>query len=169
MSHPAGCAFLIEPIPDWVFSKEDFTEEQRAMARTAEEFVAREVLPRAAEIEAKKDGVVEQLLKRAGEIGLLAIEVPEEYGGLGLDKATAMLVSERAAQLASFSISWGAHTGIGSLPTVYFGTPAQKAKYLPKLASGEWRAGDPRSEPHTRAVGRAAKAPPPRPGGAGVG
>jgi alkylation response protein AidB-like acyl-CoA dehydrogenase len=158
MSHPSGCAFLIEPVPDWVFTKEDFTEEQRAMARTAEEFVEREVLPRAGEIEEKKPGVVPQLLKRAGEIGLLAIEVPEQYGGLGLDKATAMLVSERAAQLASFSISWGAHTGIGSLPTVYFGTPEQKAKYLPKLASGEWLAAYALTEPGSGSDALAARA-----------
>jgi alkylation response protein AidB-like acyl-CoA dehydrogenase len=157
MSHPAGCSFLIDPVPDWVFSKEDFSEEQRAMAHTAEAFVEREVLPRAAEIEEKKEGVVEQLLKRAGKLGLLAIEVPEEYGGLGLDKATAMLVSERAAQLASFSISWGAHTGIGSLPTVYFGTPAQKAKYLPRLASGEWLAAYALTEPDSGSDALAAK------------
>ena len=104
MSVPVGSAFLIEPVPEEIFTPEDFTEEQRAMARTAEEFVDREVIPRIAELEENKPGVVSTLLKRAGEIGLLAIEVPEEYGGLGLDKATAMLVSERAAKVASFSV-----------------------------------------------------------------
>ena len=117
------------------------------MARTAQEFVDREVIPRLAEIEEKKHGVVPDLLRRAGEIGLLAIEVPEAYGGLGLDKATALLVSERAAKLGSFSISWGAHTGIGTLPIVYYGSEAQKQHYLPKLASGEWLAAYALTEP----------------------
>ena len=147
MRVPSGCAFLIEPVPDDVFVLEDFGEEARAMARTAQEFVEREVLPRLGEIEEKKHGVVPDLLRRAGEIGLLAIEVPEAYGGLGLDKSTALLVSERAAKLGSFSISWGAHTGIGTLPIVYYGTEAQKRHYLPKLASGEWLAAYALTEP----------------------
>jgi alkylation response protein AidB-like acyl-CoA dehydrogenase len=147
MPVPAGCAFLIEPVPEDVFVLEDFGEEARAMARTAEEFVDREVLPRLGEIEEKKQGVVPDLLRRAGELGLLAIEVPEAYGGLGLDKATALLVSERAAKLGSFSISWGAHTGIGTLPIVYYGSEAQKQRYLPKLASGEWLAAYALTEP----------------------
>jgi alkylation response protein AidB-like acyl-CoA dehydrogenase len=147
MPVPAGCAFLIEPVPDEVFVLEDFGEEARAMASTAQEFVEREVIPRLGEIEEKKHGVVPDLLRRAGEIGLLAIEVPEAYGGLGLDKATALLVSERAAKLGSFSISWGAHTGIGTLPIVYYGSEAQKRRYLPKLASGEWLAAYALTEP----------------------
>jgi alkylation response protein AidB-like acyl-CoA dehydrogenase len=147
MPVPAGCAFLIEPVPDDVFVFEDFGEEARAMARTAQEFVEREVVPRLGEIEEKKHGVVPDLLRRAGEIGLLAIEVPEAYGGLGLDKATALLVSERAAKLGSFSISWGAHTGIGTLPIVHYGSEAQKRHYLPKLASGEWLAAYALTEP----------------------
>jgi alkylation response protein AidB-like acyl-CoA dehydrogenase len=147
MPVPSGCAFLIEPVPDDVFVLEDFGEEARAMARTAQEFVDREVIPRLGEIEEKKHGVVPNLLRRAGEIGLLAIEVPEAYGGLGLDKSTALLVSERAAKLGSFSISWGAHTGIGTLPIVYYGSEAQKQHYLPKLASGEWLAAYALTEP----------------------
>ena len=147
MPVPPGCAFLIEPVPEDVFVLEDFGEEARAMARTAQEFVDREVIPRLGEIEEKKHGVVPDLLRRAGEIGLLAIEVPEAYGGLGLDKSTALLVSERAARLGSFSISWGAHTGIGTLPIVYYGSEAQKQRYLPKLASGEWLAAYALTEP----------------------
>jgi len=143
----SGCAFLIEPVPDDVFVLEDFGEEARAMAHTAQEFVDREVMPRLGEIEAKKHGVMPDLLHRAGEIGLLAIEVPEAYGGLGLDKATALLVSARAAKVGSFSISWGAHTGIGTLPIVYYGSEAQKRAYLPKLASGEWLAAYALTEP----------------------
>jgi len=147
MPVPPGCSFLIDPVPDDVFVLEDFGDEARAMARTAQEFVAREVIPRLGEIEEKKHGVVPDLLRRAGEIGLLAIEVPEAYGGLGLDKSTALLVSERAAKLGSFSISWGAHTGIGTLPIVYYGSEAQKQHYLPKLASGEWLAAYALTEP----------------------
>jgi alkylation response protein AidB-like acyl-CoA dehydrogenase len=147
MPVPTGCAFLIDPVPEDVFVLEDFGEEARAMARTAQEFVDREVVPRLGEIEEKKHGVVPDLLRQAGEIGLLAIEVPEAYGGLGLDKSTALLVSERAAKLGSFSISWGAHTGIGTLPIVYYGSEAQKRRYLPKLASGEWLAAYALTEP----------------------
>ena len=140
MPVPGGCAFLIEPIPEKIFTKEDFTDEQREMARTAEAFIEGDVLPFLPEIEEKKPGVMPKLLRRAGDLGLLAIEVPEDYGGLGLDKATAMLVSENAAKLASFNVSWGAHTGIGTLPIVYYGTEEQKREYLPRLASGEWLA-----------------------------
>ncbi len=157
MSVPVGSAFLIDPVPEDIFTPEDFTGEQRAMARTAEEFIDNEVIPRIAEIEEKKPGVVPTLLKRAGDIGLLAIEVPEAYGGLGLDKATAMLVSERAAKVASFSISWGAHTGIGSLPIVYYGSEAQKSEYLPRLASGEWLAAYALTEPDSGSDALAAK------------
>jgi len=147
MATPSGAAFLIDPVPDEVFTPEAFSDERRAMARTAEAFIDREVVPRLAEIEEKQEGVVPTLLRRAGELGLLALEVPEAYGGLGLDKATALLVSEHAAKVASFSISWGAHTGIGTLPIVYYGTEAQKHTYLPRLASGEWLAAYALTEP----------------------
>jgi alkylation response protein AidB-like acyl-CoA dehydrogenase len=158
MPAASGAAFLIELVPDEVFTPEDFSDEQRAMARTAEEFIDREVVPRLAEIEEKQEGVVPSLLRRAGELGLLAIEVPERYGGLGLDKTTALLVSERAAKVASFSVSWGAHTGIGTLPIVYYGTEAQKQTYLPRLASGEWLAAYALTEPGSGSDALAAKA-----------
>lgn len=157
MSVEQGCAFLMGTLRDEIFTREDFNDDQRAMARTAAEFVAHEVCPRLPEIEEKKQGVIPELLRRAGDLGLLAIEVPEAYGGLGLDKATAMLVSERAAQLASFSISWGAHTGIGTLPLVYYGSEAQKTRYLPKLASGEWLAAYALTEPGSGSDALAAK------------
>jgi alkylation response protein AidB-like acyl-CoA dehydrogenase len=158
MPIPAGCAFLIEPVPEDVFSFEDFSDEQREMARTAEQFVDREVMPRLAEIEEKQSGVVPELLRRAGELGLLGVEVPEAYGGLGLDKATALLVSERAAKVGSFSVAWGAHTGIGSLPLVYYGSDAQKETYLPRLASGAWLAAYALTEPASGSDALAAKA-----------
>ncbi len=157
MTTSAGSAFLIDPVPKEVFTPEDFSDEQRAMARSAEEFVDREVIPRLAEIEERKERVLPESLRRAGEIGLLAIEVPEEHGGLGLDKATAMLVSERAAKVASFSVSWGAHTGIGTLPIVYYGSEAQKQRYLPRLATGEWLAAYALTEPGSGSDALAAK------------
>jgi alkylation response protein AidB-like acyl-CoA dehydrogenase len=108
-----------------------------------------EVLPRLEEIESKKEGVLPALLKRAGELGLLMIDVPERYGGLGLRKTTSLLIAERGALCASFSVSAGAHTGIGSLPILYYGTEAQKQRYLPKLASGEWLAAYALTEPQS--------------------
>lgn len=152
-----GAAFLIDPLPEEVFTPEDFSDEARAMAHTAEQFIDREVVPRLAEIEEKQEGVVPSLLRRAGELGLLAVEVPPAYGGLGLDKATALLVSERAAKVASFSVSWGAHTGIGTLPIVYYGTEDQKRTYLPRLASGEWLAAYALTEPGSGSDALAAK------------
>ncbi|MCC6765967.1 MAG: acyl-CoA dehydrogenase family protein [Deltaproteobacteria bacterium] len=146
--NPRGGAFLIEPIGSRdIFITGEFTEEQLAYAETAEEFVTKEILPRLDAIERKEEGLMPRLLKRAGELGLLMIDIPERDGGLGLDKATSMLVSERAAKCASFSVSWGAHTGIGTLPLVYYGTGEQKARYLPKLATGEMLAAYALTEP----------------------
>lgn len=131
-----GGAFLIEPLGSrGVFTTGKFTDEQLAYTKVAETFVAKEVLPHLDAIESREDGLMPRLLKRAGELGLLMIDIPEQDGGLGLNKATSMLVSERAAKVASFSVSRGAHTGIGTLPLGYYGTAEQKARYLPKLAS----------------------------------
>lgn len=143
-----GAAFLIEPVGHReVFICADFDESDRMYAKTAEDFVDKEVLPRLADIEAGEKGLIPRLLRRAGELGLLMLDIPEADGGLGLSKATSMLVSERAAKCASFSVSWGAHTGIGTLPLVYYGTPAQKERYLAKLASGELLAAYALTEP----------------------
>src|SRR6185312_550472 len=109
------------------------------------------------EIEAKKEGLMPALLKRAGDLGLLMVDIPEAYGGLGLHKTTSMLVSERGALCASFSVSWGAHTGIGTLPIVYYGTDAQKREYLPKLGTGEWLAAYALTEPGSGSDALAAK------------
>ena len=134
-----GGSFLIESVPpESIFTPEDFTEEHRMIAETAEQFVENEVVPRIDELEAKKDGVNEELLKKAAEIGLLGASIPEAYGGEGLDQISSTILAEKSGRYGSFATTFGAHTGIGTLPIVYFGNEEQKAKYLPKLANGEW-------------------------------
>jgi butyryl-CoA dehydrogenase len=134
-----GGSFLIEEIrPEEVFTPEDFTEEHRQIARTTAGFTANEVLPAAAEIEAKNFDVTRRLLRHAGELGLMAVDIPEEYSGLEMDKVTSAVVAEHMSNLASFSVAFSAHVGIGTLPIVWYGTPEQKQRYLPKLATGEW-------------------------------
>jgi alkylation response protein AidB-like acyl-CoA dehydrogenase len=134
-----GGSFLVEDRTfDEVFTPEDFTEEQRMIAQTAEEFMEKEMVPRLGDILSLKYEATRELLRKAGELGLLAVEVPEEYGGLSLDKVSGCLVSEKSARDGSFAVSLMGHTGIGTLPIVYFGTEEQKKKYLPKFASGEW-------------------------------
>ncbi|MBE3589444.1 MAG: acyl-CoA dehydrogenase family protein [Firmicutes bacterium] len=133
----AGAGFIVGPVsPEAVKTPEDLTDEQREIGRLAEEFVEREVRPVQEEIEAQNLDVTVRLLKRMGELGLLGIEVPEAYGGLGLDKLSAALVTEKLAVTGSFAVSVGAHTGIGSLPIVFFGNEDQRRRYLPDLASG---------------------------------
>jgi alkylation response protein AidB-like acyl-CoA dehydrogenase len=134
-----GGSFLIEErLPDDIFTPEDFTDEHRQIAKTAVEFTTNEVMPVAAEIEAKNFAVTRGLLRKAGELGLISVDVPEQYGGMEMDKVTSALIAESVSQLASFSVAFSAHAGIGTLPIVWYGTPAQKQKYLPKLATGEW-------------------------------
>ncbi len=133
-----GGSFLIqEPSAENTFTPEDFTEQHKMIAQTANEFVEKEVLPKIEEIEEQNWEVTLSLMRKAGEIGLLAVDIPEEYGGLGLDKTSSMLVAEEIGKASSFAVTHGAHTGIGTLPIVYFGTEEQKKKYLPKLATGE--------------------------------
>jgi alkylation response protein AidB-like acyl-CoA dehydrogenase len=158
MAATGGARWLIDPVGSSPqFTGADFTDDDLLYAKTAEDFVRDEVLPKLDRIEAKEEGLMAALLKRAGELGLLMIDIPEAYGGLELHKTTSMLVSERGALCASFSVSWGAHTGIGSLPTVYYGTEAQKRKYLPKLATGEWLAAYALTEPGSGSDALAAK------------
>src|SRR5450755_2378438 len=134
-----GGSFLIESIrADEVFTPEDFTPEQISTAKTAAEFATNEVLPAVAEIEEKNFKVTKGLMRKAGDLGLLAVDIPEAYGGLELDKVTSALVAESLAKNGSFSVAFSAHTGIGTLPIVWYGTDQQKKKYLPKLATGEW-------------------------------
>src|SRR5262245_9519698 len=134
-----GGSFLIEDraLED-VFTPEDFSDEQRMIADTAAEFMENEMVPRLPDILALRYEATRDLLRKAGELGLLGVEIPEEYGGLGLDKVSGCLVSEKSARDGSFAVSFMGHTGIGTLPIVYFGTEAQKRKYLPKFSSGEW-------------------------------
>src|SRR3990172_13081932 len=121
----SGARWLVAPVGSTAhFTGADFTDDDLLYAKTAEGFVRDEVLPRLEEIEAKKEGVLPALLKRAGEVGLLMIEIPERYGGLGLAKTTSLLVAGHGAMCASFSVSAGAHTGIGTLPIVHYGTQA---------------------------------------------
>jgi alkylation response protein AidB-like acyl-CoA dehydrogenase len=137
-----GGEFLIQDIPaDSVFIPEEFGEEQRMVAATCEEFLNREVLPRMKELdEAKSYEPIVGLLNKAGELGLLATSIPEEYGGFGMNFNTSMLVTDKIGASGGFAVALSAHTGIGTLPILYYGSEEQKAKYLPKLATGEWKA-----------------------------
>ncbi len=137
-TYTKGGSFLIqESSPESTFTPEDFTEQHKMISQTANEFVEKEVLPKIEEIEEQNWEVTLSLMRKAGEIGLLAVDIPEEYGGLGLDKTSSMLVAEEIGKASSFAVTHGAHTGIGTLPIVYFGTEEQKKKYLPKFATGE--------------------------------
>src|ERR1700678_3198756 len=134
-----GGSFLISAsAAEDVFTPADLTDDQRLIGHTAEEFVQKEVVPNIPELEAHKDEkLMAQMLKKAGEIGLLGGGIPEEYGGSGLDKISAICLAEKLASYGSFAVSHGGHSGIGTLPIVYFGTEEQKKKYLPKLASAQ--------------------------------
>jgi butyryl-CoA dehydrogenase len=135
----AGGSFLLETrTPAEVFTPEDLNEEQRQIAATAAEFAREEVLPNVDALEAKKPGVLAGLIRKAGELGFTSVDIPEEYGGMGMDKVTSTLVADHISVLASFSTAFGAHTGIATLPLVWYGTEEQKQRYLPKLGSGEW-------------------------------
>ena len=134
-----GGSFLIESrTPAEVFTPEDLGSEQGQIAATADQFAREEIEPAADAIEAKEQGVMRRLLAKAAELGFTSVEIPEEYGGMGMDKISSAVVTDRIAILASFSTAFGAQTGIGTLPLVWYGTEEQKQKYLPKLASGEW-------------------------------
>ena len=133
-----GGSFLLETrAPEEVFTPEDFSEQHQLIARTAEEFAQKEILPNVEKMEHKDYSVSRDLLKKAGELGLSSSEIPEAYGGLEMDKVTAAVICDHIAKYAGFATTWGGHTGIGTLPIVYFGTEQQKQKYLPRLATGE--------------------------------
>ncbi len=133
-----GGMFLIRALdPQLLFTRDDLTDEQRLFGQTAAEFMRKEVLPQEAKLYAHDWIATRELLKKAADLDLLRLEIPAEFGGLGLDKISAAYVGEEFAANPSFAGSLGTHTSIGTLPIVYFGSPDQKAKYLPKLASGE--------------------------------
>jgi alkylation response protein AidB-like acyl-CoA dehydrogenase len=134
----SGGSFLLESRrPEEIFTPEDFTEQHRLIAQTAEEFAHNEITPNIEKIEHKDFSITRDLIKKAGELGLSGVEIPEAYGGLEMDKVTAAVIAERIAVYAGFATTWGGHSGIGTLPIVYFGTEEQKKKYLPRLAAGE--------------------------------
>src|SRR5947199_6051664 len=134
----SGGSFLLETRrPDEVFTPEDFTEQHQLIGQTAEEFAQNEIVPNVEKMEHKDFSVTRDLLKKAGDLGLSSVEIPEAYGGLEMDKVTAAVIADHIAKYAGFATTWGGHTGIGTLPIVYFGTEEQKNKYLPRLAAGE--------------------------------
>ncbi len=135
----AGGSFLLEErTPQEIFTPEDFSDEHRQIAETAGNFAQKEILPAAAAIEAKDYTVTRALLSKAGELGLMATDTPEEYGGLAMDKVASAIVGEKISVLGSFATTFSAHVGIGMLPIIWYGTSEQKKKYLPKLVTGEW-------------------------------
>jgi len=153
-----GASFLTGgATPAGVFTREDLSPAQRMVGRVAEDFMRAEVLPRDAEIHAGDWALTRELLLKAGELDLLRVDIPEAYGGLGLDKVSSAYVGEKIGVVPSFAGSLGAHTTIGTLPLVYFGTEEQKARYLPRLAGGEWVAAYALTEPGSGSDARAAR------------
>src|SRR5690349_6857116 len=134
----SGGSFLLEERrTDEVFTPEDFNEQHQLIGQTADEFALNEIVPNIEKMEHKDFSITRDLLKKAGELGLTYVDIPEAYGGLEMDKVTSAIIGDRIAKYAGFATTWGGHTGIGMLPIVYFGTEEQKKKYLPRLASGE--------------------------------
>src|SRR5690349_15162064 len=133
-----GGSFLLEDRPtSEVFTPEDFNEQHQLIAQTADDFATNEVVPAADRLEHKDWALTRELLKKTAELGLTSVDIPEEYGGAEMDKVSSCILADHMAKYAGFAVSWGGHTGIGTLPIVFFGTEAQKKKYLPKLASTE--------------------------------
>ncbi|WP_299758959.1 acyl-CoA dehydrogenase family protein [uncultured Pontibacter sp.] len=153
-----GGEFLIkETNPQDVFIPADFNEEQRMMAQTCRDFVREEVYPLLDRLDNHEEGLMENLMKKAGELGLFAVSVPEQYGGLDMDFNTSLLVTESVGGGHSFPVAFAAHTGIGTLPILYFGNEEQKNKYIPKLVSGEWMSAYCLTEPGSGSDALAAK------------
>lgn len=143
-----GGSFLVSAIGTQAqFTPEELSDDAKAIGQAAREFVEGEIIPQDANIDKLDLELSKELLRKAGELGLLSLEIPEAYEGMDLDKLTGLLVLEELGRQASFSVTYGAHTGIGTLPIVYFGNDEQKAKYLPKLGSGEWAAAYALTEP----------------------
>lgn len=136
-----GGEFIIRnTTPDQIFIPEEWTEEQRMIAQMCDDFIEQEITPNLDRIDSMEEGLMASLVEKAGELGLLGMTVPEELGGMGVDFKTSLLATEYLGKGHSFSVAYGAHTGIGTLPLLYYGNEEQKNKYIPKLASGEWKA-----------------------------
>jgi alkylation response protein AidB-like acyl-CoA dehydrogenase len=136
-----GGEFLIrKTTASEIFIPEEWNEEQQMIAQMCDDFIAQEIVPHLDRIDKMEDGLMPSIVEKAGELGLLGLSVPEDLGGMGVDFKTSLLATERLGKGYSFSVAYGAHTGIGTLPLLYYGNEAQKAKYIPKLASGEWKA-----------------------------
>ncbi|MBL7913738.1 MAG: acyl-CoA dehydrogenase family protein [Bacteroidia bacterium] len=156
-THKGGEFLITDAVSADTFIPERFSEEHLMMASMADEFLEAEVFPNLDRIDAQEAGLMETIMDKAGELGLLGISVPEEYGGFGKDFITGMLITEKLGAGHSFAVAMAAHTGIGTLPILYFGNKAQKDKYLPKLASGEWKASYCLTEPGSGSDALAAK------------
>lgn len=153
-----GGEWLIrESEPASIFTPEDFSEEQKMIMDMCTSFVSTEVLPHIERIDKLEPGLMPSLIDKAGEQGLLGASIPEEFGGLGKDFVTSTLVNEGLGGGFSFSVALAAHTGIGTLPILYFGTPGQKQKYIPKLATGEWKGSYGLTEPNSGSDALSAK------------
>lgn len=136
-----GGEFIIRDVNHTeIFTPEEWTEEQQMIAQTCNDFIVNEVTPLFDRLDNMEEGLMQSLLEKAGELGVLGMSVPEELGGMGADFKTALMATEYLGKGHSFSVAYGAHTGIGTLPLLYYGNDTQKAKYIPKLASGEWKA-----------------------------
>lgn len=136
-----GGEFIIrKTLPSEIFTPEDWNEEQKMIAQMCTDFLHQEVLPNLDRIDQMEAGLIPSIMEKAGELGLLGLSVPEQYGGMGVDFNTTMLATEYLGKGYSFSVAYGAHTGIGTLPLLYYGSEEQKQKYIPKLANGEWKA-----------------------------
>ena len=156
-SHKGGEFIITESHAQDTFIPEEFSEEHLMMASMADDFLDAEVFPILDKIDAQEEGLMVSIMDKAGKLGLLGISVPEEYGGFGKDFITGMLMTEKLGAGHSFAVAMAAHTGIGTLPILYFGTKEQKDKYLPKLASGEWKASYCLTEPGSGSDALAAK------------
>ena len=136
-----GGEFIIREMDcEAIFTPEDYTEEQRMIAQTCLDFIRQEIEPNLDRIDSMEKGLMPSLVEKAGELGMLGMSVPAEFGGMGVDFPTSMIATEYLGRGYSFSVAYGAHTGIGTLPILYYGTEEQKQKYIPKLATGEWKA-----------------------------
>jgi len=144
-----GGEFIIRNTkPEDIFTPEEWSEEHKMIAQMCDDFILQEIIPHLDRIDSMEEGLMPSLMEKAGELGLLGLSVPEELGGLGLDFKTTLMATEHLGLGFSFSVAYGAHTGIGTLPILYYGNEEQKKKYIPKLASGEWKAAYCLTEPN---------------------